>query len=98
MTGGRVAAMEKSTLTLPRMKLECMRCHHTWKQATPLWDRGHLLMKRGDKTVFVMDDVGSESTSRFTPWLRRCSGKSAIQSSVATPALGVVTRRRDSFA
>ena len=50
--------MKESTLTLPRMKLECPRCRHTWKQATPLWDRGHLLMKRRDKTVFVMDDLG----------------------------------------
>jgi hypothetical protein len=52
--------MKESTLTLPRMKLECMRCRNTWKQATPLWHRGHLLMKRGEKTVFVMDDVGYE--------------------------------------
>src|SRR5688572_21576807 len=50
--------MKESTLTLPRMKLECLRCRHTWKQAVPRWDRGHLLMKRGDKTVFVMDDLG----------------------------------------
>jgi hypothetical protein len=40
------------------MKLECPRCRHTWKQATPRWDRGHLLMKRGDRTVLVMDDLG----------------------------------------
>ena len=51
-------AMEESTLTLPVMKLECLRCRRTWKQATPMWSRGHLLMKRADKTVFVMDDLG----------------------------------------
>ena len=39
------------------MKLECPRCGHTWKQATPRWDRGHLLMKRGDRTVFAIDDL-----------------------------------------
>lgn len=49
--------MKHSTLTLPRMKLQCMRCHHTWKQATPLWDRGHMLMKRRDRIVFVVDDL-----------------------------------------
>jgi hypothetical protein len=42
------------------MKLECLRCRHTWKQAVPRWDRGHLLMKRGNKTVFVADDLGYE--------------------------------------
>ena len=58
MTGGLLTAMNESTLTLHRMKLECTNCRHTWVQATPLWDRGHLLMKRGDKTVFVADDLG----------------------------------------
>jgi hypothetical protein len=52
--------MKESTLTLPRMKLECLRCRHTWKQAVPRWDRGHLLMKREDRTVFVTDDLGHE--------------------------------------
>ena len=42
------------------MKLECPRCRHTWKQAVPRWDRGHLLMKRGDRKVFVTDDLGYE--------------------------------------
>ena len=50
--------MKDFTLTLPRMKLECPRCRHTWKQATPRWDRGHLFMKRGDRTVFVVDVLG----------------------------------------
>ena len=42
------------------MKLECVRCRYTWKQAIPRWDRGHLLMKRGDKAAFVSDDVRYE--------------------------------------
>jgi hypothetical protein len=42
------------------MKLECLRCRHTWKQATPLWDRGHLLMKQADRTIFVDDDLAYE--------------------------------------
>lgn len=50
--------MKESTLTLPRIKLECLRCRNTWKQALPRWDRGHLLMKRGGRVIFVMDDLG----------------------------------------
>ena len=50
--------MTEFTLTLPRMKLECRRCRHTWKQGVPMWSRGHLLMKRGGKIVYVEDDLG----------------------------------------
>ncbi len=50
--------MTEFTLTLPRMKLECRRCRYTWKHGVPLWDRGHLLMKRGGKIVYVEDDLG----------------------------------------
>jgi hypothetical protein len=48
----------QTTISLPRVKLECVRCRHTWQQAIPRWDRGHVLMRRGDTTVFVSDEVG----------------------------------------
>lgn len=57
---GSRALPDRSTITLPRVKLECVRCRHTWKEAIPRWDRGHLLMKRGEKSVFVSDELRYE--------------------------------------
>jgi hypothetical protein len=35
------------------MKLSCKRCRHTWTGEVALWDRGHLLMRRGRLNAFV---------------------------------------------